>query len=58
MSRRLTSRVDRAGPGKPGGIPDVRTYVDFKHAVNMASAELEKWLEIQHSKEVGQKGGR
>jgi len=30
-------------------------YADFKEAVNMAPAELEKFLETDESKEVGQK---
>ncbi|WP_347091900.1 DUF3140 domain-containing protein [Sphingomonas parapaucimobilis] len=32
-------------------------YADFKEAVNMAPAELEKFLDTDESKEVGQKKG-
>lgn len=31
------------------------TYAEFKDAVNMSAAELEKWLATDESKEVGQK---
>jgi hypothetical protein len=34
-----------------------QTIVDFKHAVNMTSAQLEKWLGSEESKRVGQKQG-
>lgn len=30
------------------------TYQEFKDLVNMAPSEIEKWLESDHSKEVGQ----
>ena len=30
-------------------------YADFKDAVNMTASELEKWLETDESKQVGQK---
>ena len=33
-----------------------QTYTDFNDAVNMAPAELEKWLETDDSKAVGWKG--
>lgn len=31
------------------------TVKDFKNAVNMTAGEISKWLETDHSKEVGQK---
>jgi len=31
------------------------TYAEFKDAVNMTASELEKWLETDESKSVGQK---
>ena len=31
------------------------TYADFRDAVNMTPAELEKWLKTDESQEVGQK---
>jgi hypothetical protein len=34
-----------------------QTMVDFKHAVNMTAAQLEKWLDSEESKRVGQKQG-
>ncbi|MDB5641115.1 MAG: hypothetical protein JWN07_432 [Hyphomicrobiales bacterium] len=33
-------------------------YADFRTAVNMAPAELERWLTSEHSKEVGWAGGQ
>ena len=30
-------------------------YADFRDAVNMTASELEKWLETDESREVGQK---
>ena len=33
------------------------TYADFKEAVNMTPAQLEKWLDTDESKQVGQKSG-
>ncbi|WP_305786415.1 DUF3140 domain-containing protein [Symbioplanes lichenis] len=33
------------------------TYTEFKDAVNMSASELEKWLETDESREVGQKSG-
>ena len=30
-------------------------YDDFRSAVNMTAAELEKWLKTEESREVGQK---
>lgn len=32
------------------------TYAEFKDAVNMTPSELEKWLDTDESKDVGQKG--
>lgn len=32
-------------------------YKDFKDAVNMAPAEIERWLDKDESREVGQKSG-
>lgn len=34
-----------------------QTINDFKQAVNMTAAELEKWLDSEESKRVGQKQG-
>ena len=34
---------------------DTDVYADFEDAVNMTASELEKWLETDESKEVGQK---
>ncbi|MFB1294949.1 DUF3140 domain-containing protein [Mycobacterium sp. pW049] len=34
---------------------DRSTYDDFKDAVNMTASELEKWLDTDESKAVGQK---
>lgn len=34
---------------------DQSTYDDFKDAVNMTASELEKWLDTDESKAVGQK---
>ena len=31
------------------------TYAEFKEAVNMTAAELEKWLRTDEAKQVGQK---
>ncbi len=31
------------------------TYAEFKDAVNMSASELEKWLDTDESKKVGQK---
>lgn len=36
---------------------DDQTRHDFRDAVNMSPAELEKWLDTDESKEVGQKDG-
>jgi len=33
------------------------TYEDFNDVVNMTAAELEKWLDTEESKKVGQKFG-
>ncbi len=33
------------------------TYAEFRDAVNMTASELEKWLDTDESKEVGQKSG-
>ncbi|OBF34226.1 DNA-binding protein [Mycobacterium sp. ACS1612] len=33
------------------------TYNDFNDVVNMTAAELEKWLDTEESKKVGQKSG-
>lgn len=33
------------------------TYKEFKNTVNMTAGELEKWLQTDESKEVGQKSG-
>jgi hypothetical protein len=33
------------------------TYKDFNDVVNMTAAELEKWLDTEDSKKVGQKSG-
>ena len=33
------------------------TYEEFKDAVNMTASELEKWLDSDESKSVGQKSG-
>ncbi|MDQ1230053.1 DUF3140 domain-containing protein [Sphingomonas sp. SORGH_AS_0879] len=35
-----------------------QVYADFKEAVNMAPAELEKFLDTDESRQVGQKKGR
>jgi hypothetical protein len=32
-------------------------YTDFKDAVNMTASELEKWLQTDDSRDVGQKAG-
>ena len=32
-------------------------YTDFKNAVNMTASELEKWLQTDDSRDVGQKDG-
>ena len=34
-----------------------QVYADFKEAVNMAPAELEKFLDTDESRQVGQKKG-
>lgn len=34
-----------------------RTITDFKQAVNMTAAQIEKWLASEDSKRVGQKDG-
>jgi hypothetical protein len=34
-----------------------QTITDFKQAVNMTASELEKWLDSEESKRVGQKQG-
>ncbi|KUI22333.1 DUF3140 domain-containing protein [Mycobacterium sp. GA-2829] len=34
-----------------------RTWSEFKDAVNMSAGDLEKWLEGDESKSVGQKSG-
>lgn len=34
---------------------DTATYDEFNEAVNMSASELEKWLESDESKDVGQK---
>ena len=34
---------------------DAQTLKDFQEAVNMTASEIERWLETDHSKEVGQK---
>lgn len=34
---------------------DTQTLKEFKEAVNMTASEIERWLETEHSKEVGQK---
>jgi hypothetical protein len=36
---------------------DADTRAEFREAVNMAPAELERWLETEESKSVGQKDG-
>lgn len=36
---------------------DQQTYADFGEAVNMTASELERWLETDESKAVGQKEG-
>ena len=40
----------------PDPDPDA-TYRDFKDAVNMTASELDRWLDTDESKEVGQKDG-
>ncbi|MFF8828622.1 DUF3140 domain-containing protein [Streptomyces sp. NPDC015131] len=41
-----------------GGGPDREKVVaDFGEAVNMTAGELEKWLETEESRGVGQSGG-
>jgi hypothetical protein len=41
-----------------GGPDDqAATYEEFNEAVNMTAGELEKWLETDESKNVGQKSG-
>ena len=34
---------------------DAQTLKDFREAVNMTASEIERWLETDRSKEVGQK---
>ena len=34
---------------------DTQTLKEFKEAVNMTASEIERWLETDHSREVGQK---
>lgn len=34
---------------------DAEVYDDFRDAVNMTASEIEKWLQTDESKEVGQK---
>ena len=34
---------------------DAKTLKEFREAVNMTASEIERWLETDHSKEVGQK---
>jgi hypothetical protein len=36
---------------------DEQTWKDFGDAVNMTASQLEKWLDTDESKEVGQKDG-
>jgi hypothetical protein len=36
---------------------DEETWKEFRDAVNMTPGELEKWLETEESKSVGQKSG-
>ncbi|MCO8276283.1 DUF3140 domain-containing protein [Actinoplanes sp. TRM 88003] len=36
-------------------MAETDTYAEFKEAVNMTASELEKWLETDESKDVGQK---
>jgi hypothetical protein len=36
---------------------DKKTYDEFSDAVNMTASELEKWLDTDESKDVGQKDG-
>ena len=36
---------------------DDATWQQFRDTVNMTAGELEKWLDTEESKEVGQKGG-
>jgi len=38
-------------------MADTGTYAEFTDAVNMSASELEKWLETDQSREVGQKSG-
>ncbi len=41
-----------------GGSPDLDdTFREFREAVNMAPAALERWLETDESRAVGQKDG-
>ena len=36
---------------------DKDTWEEFRNTVNMTASELEKWLDTDESKEVGQKSG-
>lgn len=45
-----------ASDGNQNTVKD-QTIADFKHAVNMTAAELEKWLANEESTRVGQKHG-
>jgi hypothetical protein len=36
---------------------DTDTWKDFQDTVNMTASELEKWLDTDESKQVGQKSG-
>ena len=38
-------------------MADTGTYAEFKDAVNMTASELEKWLQTDEARAVGQKSG-
>ncbi|MDR5759589.1 DUF3140 domain-containing protein [Caballeronia sp. LZ035] len=40
-----------------GEAEDAETYTTFKELVNMTASQLDKWLDTDASREVGQKNG-
>jgi hypothetical protein len=49
--------AQKVNPIDPGSDEADEVRRDFKHNVNMTASELERWLETDESKEVGQKDG-
>lgn len=50
--------VAKVNPIDPGSDEAKEVWDEFRESVNMEPKEIERWLETDESKSVGQKGGR